>query len=120
MQKPLKVGPLCLFGRSEERSAACDLLPRRLLRSVPRFLMAFLWTIATPVFAQQSPWGIAAQRISIEFTGPIARSFVLIGIVISGFTLMFSEGGGKRTVAGLVFGGALCLGAVQFVTWLFT
>lgn len=75
---------------------------------------------ALPAFAQQSPWSIAVTRIAGDFTGPIARGMVLTGIVISGFTLMFSDGGGKRTVAGLIFGGAMCLGAAQFVTWLFT
>lgn len=67
----------------------------------------------------QGPWGRAADTIAIEFTGPIARGFSLVAIVVGGLQLAFSDGGGKRTIGGLVFGLGLALGATQFLTWLF-
>lgn len=71
------------------------------------------------LMAQQSPWGNAATKLGSEFTGPIARGFSLVAIVVGGLTLAFSEGGGRRTIGGLVFGLGLALGAAQFITWLF-
>ena len=34
-------------------------------------------------------------------------------------TIMFGEGGAKRQISGIVFGGGLALFAGQFLTWLF-
>ena len=71
------------------------------------------------LFAQSSPWGNAATKLATEFSGPIARGFSLVAIVIGGLTLAFSDGGGKRTLGGLIFGLGMALGAAQFMTWLF-
>ncbi len=73
---------------------------------------------ASPLFAQ-SPWGNAATKLATEFSGPIARGFSLVAIVIGGLTLAFSDGGGKRTLGGLIFGLGMALGATQFMSWLF-
>ena len=51
--------------------------------------------------------------------GPLARSLALVSIVIGGLMFMFGEGGAKRQISGIVFGGGLALFAAQFVTWLF-
>lgn len=75
--------------------------------------------LALPIHAQQSPWGGAATKLADEFTGPIARGFSLVAIVVGGLSLAFSEGSGKRAIGGLVFGIGAALGAVQFMTWLF-
>ena len=40
-------------------------------------------------------------------------------IVIGGLMFMFGEGGAKRQISGIVFGGGLALFAAQFLTWLF-
>ena len=40
-------------------------------------------------------------------------------IVIGGLMFMFGEGGAKRQISGIVFGGGLALFAGQFLTWLF-
>ena len=53
------------------------------------------------------------------FTGPLARSLALVAIVIGGLMFMFGEGGAKRQISGIVFGGGLALFAAQFLTWLF-
>lgn len=75
---------------------------------------------ATCAYAQQSPWGMVAQKMGEEFTGPIARGFSLVAIVVGGLTLAFSDGSGKRTIGGLVMGLGMALGAAQFMAWLFS
>ena len=67
----------------------------------------------------QSPWERAAANLEISFTGPLARSLALVAIVLGGLMFMYGEGGAKRQIAGVVFGGGLALFAVQFLTWLF-
>jgi type IV secretory pathway VirB2 component (pilin) len=80
------------------------------------FVIAFAF--ATPAFAQ-SPWERAAANLATTFTGPLARSLALVAIVIGGLMFMFGEGGAKRQISGIVFGGGLALFAGQFLTWLF-
>ncbi len=70
-------------------------------------------------FAQQSPWERAALNLEQTFTGPLARSLALVAIVIGGLMFMFGEGGAKRQISGIVFGGGLALFAGQFLAWLF-
>ena len=67
----------------------------------------------------QSPWERAASNLEATFTGPLARSLALVAIVIGGLMFMFGEGGAKRQISGIVFGGGLALFAAQFLTWLF-
>ena len=74
---------------------------------------------ATAAFAQQAPWERAANNLQQSFTGPLARSLALVAIVIGGLMFMFGEGGAKRQISGIVFGGGLALFAAQFLTWLF-
>jgi Na+/phosphate symporter len=49
----------------------------------------------------------------------LARSLALVAFVLGGLMFMYGEGGAKRQIAGVVFGGGLALFAVQFLTWLF-
>jgi type IV secretory pathway VirB2 component (pilin) len=67
----------------------------------------------------QSPWETAAGNLETSFTGPLARSLALVAIVIGGLMFMFGEGGAKRQIAGIVFGGGLALFAAQFLAWLY-
>ena len=69
--------------------------------------------------AAQSPWERAAANLETTFTGPLARSLALVAIVLGGLMFMFGEGGAKRQISGIVFGGGLALFAAQFLTWLF-
>ena len=71
------------------------------------------------VASAQSPWERAATNLALTFTGPVARALALVAIVIGGLLLMFGEGGAKRQISGIVFGGGLALFAGQFLTWLF-
>jgi type IV secretory pathway VirB2 component (pilin) len=84
-------------------------------------LVAVLATfvILPSIAAAQSPWERAANNLAITFTGPLARSLALVAIVIGGLMFMYGEGGAKRQISGIVFGGGLALFAGQFLTWLF-
>ena len=84
------------------------------------FIVAVVAVIvtATTVHAQ-SPWERAALNLEATFTGPLARSLALVAIVVGGLMFMFGEGGAKRQIAGITFGGGLALFAGQFLAWLF-
>ena len=85
----------------------------------PLFLVLNALAFATPAWAQGSPWERAANNLALTFTGPLARSLALVAIVIGGLLFMFGEGGAKRQLSGIVFGGGLALFAGQFLIWLF-
>ena len=83
-------------------------------------LAAIAMLLMLPALAlAQSPWERAANNLALTFTGPLARSLALVAIVIGGLLFMFGEGGAKRQLSGIVFGGGLALFAGQFLTWLF-
>jgi type IV secretory pathway VirB2 component (pilin) len=66
--------------------------------------------IALPALAfGQSPSERAASNLEQTFTGPLARALALVAIVIGGLMFMFGEGGAKRRISGIVFGGGLAL-----------
>jgi len=75
--------------------------------------------LAPAIALAQSPWERAAANLASSFTGALARSLALVAIVIGGLMFMFGEGGAKRQISGIVFGGGLALFAAQFLAWLF-
>ena len=87
-------------------------------RRVVTLAAAALLTLPASALAQ-SPWERAADNLASTFTGPLARSLALVAIVIGGLMFMFGEGGAKRQISGIVFGGGLALFAAQFLAWLF-
>ena len=88
--------------------------------TVRRTLAVLVILVSTTVIGfAQSPWERAATNLEASFTGPLARSLALVSIVIGGLMFMFGEGGAKRQVSGIVFGGGLALFAGQFLAWLF-
>lgn len=90
-------------------------------RRFDAWLSAVLVVILSVVLRAQgsSPWERAAANLETTFTGPLARSLALVAIVIGGLMFMFGEGGAKRQISGIVFGGGLALFAAQFLAWLF-
>jgi type IV secretory pathway VirB2 component (pilin) len=88
------------------------------VRQVLALAVSAVLLFPTVLFAQ-SPWERAAGNLERTFTGPLARSLALVAIVIGGLLFMFGEGGAKRQISGIVFGGGLALFAAQFLTWLF-
>ena len=110
------------FERSTRRkrrgASACG--TRKTPPKVSRIVIAVVAVLLLPTFAfAQSPWERAASNLELTFTGPLARSLALVAIVIGGLMFMFGEGGAKRQISGIVFGGGLALFAAQFLTWLF-
>ncbi len=78
--------------------------------------------LAENALAQQSglsPWESAVQVLQTSFTGPIATGLSLVAIVVGGLVFAFGEGGAKRTLAGIIFGVGMAIGAVNFMAWLF-
>jgi type IV secretory pathway VirB2 component (pilin) len=72
------------------------------------------------VLMAQNPLEEVAEKMKDSFTGPLANAMILIAIVVSGATLAYSDGQGKRNLAGLIGGSALAVGAVRFYGWAFT
>jgi type IV secretory pathway VirB2 component (pilin) len=93
---------------------------RSLLTRTRRAVAIAITTVAaSPILYAQSPWERAASNLETAFTGTLARSLALVAIVIGGLMFMFGEGGAKRQISGIVFGGGLALFAAQFLAWLF-
>ena len=82
---------------------------------------AVLMLAATPALAQGtgSPWENAVNVLKNSFTGPIATGLSLVAIVIGGLTYAYGEGHSKKTIAGIIFGVGMAIGAVNFMAWMF-
>jgi type IV secretion system protein TrbC len=86
----------------------------------PLVTLGFTLLLAAPVFAQgASPWENAVNVLMTAFTSTIARGLSLVAIVVAGLTFAFGEGGSKRVFAGVLFGVAMAIAAVNFLSWLF-
>ena len=89
-------------------------------RCLAGVVMLAVFTLPRSVFAVgASPWENAVDVLQTAFTGPIARGLSLVAIVLGGLLFAFGEGESKRTVAGIVFGVGMAIGAVNFMAWLF-
>jgi len=89
---------------------------RRILTPTLFFLLA------APAFAQStgsSPWENAVTVLKTAFTGTIATALSLVAIVVGGLMFAYGEGQSKKTLAGIVFGVGMAIGAVNFMAWLF-
>ena len=94
---------------------------RTLLTTIRASAWAVLLVLTPTVLWAQgtSPWVDAVNELQTQFTGPIARGLSLIAIVVGGLMFAFGEGGSKRTLAGIIFGLGMAMGAVNFLAWLF-
>ena len=79
-----------------------------------------LAAIVVSTVSAQDPWTASANNLKTAFTGPIVTALIAVAVVITGMTFAFSEGQGKRQLTGLLFGGAMAMGAVRFMAWIFT
>lgn len=97
-------------------------MTRHLLTSARTLFAAVALALIAPssLLAQTppNPWQEAIDQVQTAMTGGIARGLSLIAIVIGGMMFAFGEGGSKRTLAGIIFGVGMAMGAVQFLTWL--
>ncbi len=86
-------------------------------------LAALLALAALPAFAtagSTNPWQTAVTNMQTAFTGPIGRGLSLVAIVVTGLMFAFGEPGGKKALAGVLFGLSMAIGAVGWLTWLTT
>lgn len=65
-----------------------------------------------------NPWENAIDNLQAAFTGPIGRGLSLVAIVVTGLMFAFGEPGGKKALAGVLFGLSMAIGAVGWLTWL--
>ncbi len=78
----------------------------------------FLLT-ALPVYAQATgtdPWDNAVNVLKTAFTGTIATGLSLVAIVVGGLMFAYGEGQSKKTIAGIVFGVGMAIGAVKVLS----
>ncbi len=104
------------FTRHRHRLAAMRTHWRRWLTPSLIFLTAL------PVYAQSTgsdPWDNAVNVLKTAFTGSIAQGLSLVAIVVGGLMFAYGEGQSKKTLAGIVFGVGMAIGAVNFMAWLF-
>ena len=83
---------------------------------------SLMFLAALPVYAQSSgsdPWDNAVTVLKTAFTGTIATGLSLVAIVVGGLMFAYGEGQSKKTIAGIVFGVGMAIGAVNFMAWLF-
>jgi type IV secretory pathway VirB2 component (pilin) len=83
---------------------------------------SLLLLTALPVYAQATgndPWDNAVNVLKTAFTGTIATGLSLVAIVVGGLMFAYGEGQSKKTLAGIVFGVGMAIGAVNFMAWLF-
>jgi type IV secretion system protein TrbC len=94
---------------------------RKLATSMRALAGASVLLAAAPLYAQggASPWENAVQVLQTAFTSTIARGLSLVAIVVGGLIFAFGEGQSKRTLAGIIFGVGMSIGAVNFMAWLF-
>src|ERR1700733_13372347 len=87
-----------------------------------RLAPSLLFLPALPVYAQSTgsdPWDNAVNVLKTAFTGSIAQGLSLVAIVVGGLMFAYGEGQSKKTLAGIVFGVGMAIGAVNFMAWLF-
>jgi type IV secretory pathway VirB2 component (pilin) len=87
-----------------------------------RLAPSLLFLAALPVYAQSTggdPWDNAVNVLKTAFTGTIATGLSLVAIVVGGLMFAYGEGQSKKTLAGIVFGVGMAIGAVNFMAWLF-
>jgi type IV secretory pathway VirB2 component (pilin) len=97
-------------------------LLRRLRTHPRRWAVPALALLASlPAYAQSGsdPWDNAVNVLKTAFTGTIATGLSLVAIVVGGLMFAYGEGQSKKTLAGIVFGVGMAIGAVNFMAWLF-
>jgi len=97
------------------------------LNDITKFKTAFItallvvWT--SPALAAQNnslPWESSLQTIVNSLTGPVALLISTAAIIITGFTVMFSEGGSMmRRAAGVGLGISIVAGASTILANIF-
>lgn len=78
--------------------------------------------LVAEVFAQPSggsPWTPAVRALQVAFTGPFATGLAVVAMVVGGPMCAFAESATQRTLAGVICGMGMAIGAVNFMAWVF-
>src|SRR6202044_3313884 len=93
---------------------------QRLRQRARRLAIPFLMFLsALPIYAQTTgndPWDNAVNVLKTAFTGTIATGLSLVAIVVGGLMFAYGEGQSKKTLAGIVFGVGMAIGAVKVLS----
>jgi type IV secretory pathway VirB2 component (pilin) len=81
--------------------------------------LALLASLPASAQSGSDPWDNAVNVLKTSFTGTIATGLSLVAIVVGGLMFAYGEGQSKKTLAGIVFGVGMAIGAVNFMSWLF-
>ena len=93
--------------------------PRIALRGALVLRIPLLLAVtAASALAAANPWENAITNLQTAFTGPIGRGLSLVAIVVTGLMFAFGEPGGKKALAGVLFGLSMAIGAAGWLTWL--
>ncbi|MGT2457742.1 TrbC/VirB2 family protein [Cupriavidus basilensis] len=66
------------------------------------------------------PWEGPLDKILTSIQGPVARTFLIISIIVTGLMMAFGEhGSGFKKLMGIACGGACVVAVVSFVSSLF-
>lgn len=88
-----------------------------LARTLLTVTVVCLGVTGTAYGQTSDPWSTAASQLSAIFTGPIAKGFSLVAIVVGGLELSFGNGS-HRHLGGLIFGVGLAVSAATFLSWI--
>jgi len=64
-------------------------------------------------------WEQAVQKLTVSFTGPIAKGLSLVSIVVGGLMFAYGEGSSKKVFAGIIFGVGMAVAAASLLSWMF-
>jgi Flp pilus assembly CpaF family ATPase len=82
--------------------------------------LALLASLPASAQSGSDPWDNAVNVLKTSFTGTIATGLSLFAIVVGGLKFAYGEGQSKKTLAGIVFGVGMAIGAVKFTSRNFT
>lgn len=84
------------------------------------FLIFAILFVPSISHAQAMPWESPLRRVLGSIQGPTLTILLTLAIIVSGLAFALGEAGGFwRRMAGIVFGGAVAVGAASLVTTLF-
>lgn len=83
-------------------------------------LLAVLWMAPGIAAAQAMPWESPLRQLLQSFQTTTAQMLIIIAIIGAALAFAFGEAGGVfRRAAGIVFGGAIAVGASTWAPALF-
>jgi len=89
-----------------------------------RFSLLLSLVVLTPRLALAAgggsfAWETTLQKLITSLTGPVASGIGIGAIALFGLGLAFSEGGGLRTIMGIVFGLSIAFAATSLISSFF-